>query len=286
MNCLDELDKFYTIKVILASNVLTESYEILSRKALHKIKSSFLNTIGTIRCGNFEALTKILAIESVEDRNIFNEYNEPIVTLYATVAFNIIDDEKGAYIANEIENMIQHRRIVKNDVDLNILPQDVEQHDNITIINNVELKGSRYNNFEITIFDEVERKQETIFDKTKKSLLPCPFCGKLPEFEVTIKDSGALKKYTGTIFCNNPMYCNVSPKTSFTDSDYETVCKMVSKHWNTRKFNSILTSETKTSSKRCIHEDWDADGCYCKKIGHIVYIERDCTDCPLKELER
>lgn len=35
MNCLDELDKFYTMKVMLAGNVLTESGEILSRKALH-----------------------------------------------------------------------------------------------------------------------------------------------------------------------------------------------------------------------------------------------------------
>lgn len=154
------------------------------------------------------------------------------------------------------------------------------------IINSVDLKGSKYNNFEIIVFDEVERKQETIFNETKESLLPCPFCGKIPEFEITKKQYSGLKKYTGTISCNNPMYCHVSLKTSFTDGDYETVCKMVSTHWNTRKFNSILTSGTKPRSNRCVYEDWDADGCYCTKIGHIVHIERDCTDCPLKVVEK
>ena len=286
MNFLDELDKFYTMKVMLASNALTESKEIISRKALHKIKSGFLNTVGTIKCGNFETLAKILAIECVEDKSVFNEYNEPLAILYATIAFNIIDDENGAYIANEIDTMSRNKKVVKNDVEFHILPQDVEHHDGITIINSAQSKGWKYNNFEIIVFDEVEKKHETIFDKTKESLLPCPFCSKIPEFEVTVKDSGALKKYTGTISCNNTMYCNVSLKTSFTDSDYETVCKMVSKHWNTRKFNSIPTIEHKVISKRCVYEDWDADGCYCKKIGHIVHIERDCTDCPLKEVEK
>lgn len=286
MNYLDGLDKFYTMKVMLASNVLTESGEILSRKALHKIKTDFLNTIGTIRCGNFETLTKILAIERVEDKEIFNEYNEPLVTLYATIAFNIVDDENGVYISNEIETMIENKRVVKNDMDLHILPHDVEQYDNITIVNSVKLQRQEDNNFEIIVFDEIERKQKTTFDKTKESLLPCPFCGKIPEFEVTIKDFGALKKYTGTISCNNPMYCHVSLKTSFTDSDYETVCKMVAKHWNTRKFNSIQTVEPKVKSKRCVYEDWDADGCYCETLGKIVHIERDCVDCPIKVVER
>ena len=81
----------------------------------------------------------------------------------------------------------------------------------------------------------VNKSEDLIYNETKDSLKPCPFCGKLPEFKIENETVSGLTKYKGAVFCNNQMECHVLPSTKFCDSNYQTVCKMVAKNWNDRK---------------------------------------------------
>ena len=89
--------------------------------------------------------------------------------------------------------------------------------------------------FNILVEEKEEYTQEKIYNETKESLKPCPFCGEIPKFQVNFEVISGAKKHKARVFCDNRLSCHVCPETSFYDGNFETVCKMVSNNWNTRK---------------------------------------------------
>lgn len=98
----------------------------------------------------------------------------------------------------------------------------------------------------------------------------CPFCGEKPSITFAYD---AMKRFSVSLKCINIM-CHINPKSSFYDGNFKTACDMVLKGWNQReqKENDSKNLDLKEvcACINCTNSEFDADGCYCKKLGKLV----------------
>lgn len=67
--------------------------------------------------------------------------------------------------------------------------------------------------------------------------------------------------------------CHINPKSSFYDGSFKTACDMVLMGWNKReqRENKLKDLDFKVCSCfDCTNSEFDADGCYCKKLEKLV----------------
>ena len=97
----------------------------------------------------------------------------------------------------------------------------------------------------------------------------CPFCGEKPSVTFAYD---AMKRFNVSLQCRNIM-CHINPKSSFYDGSFKTACDMVLMGWNKReqKENKLKDLDFKVCSCfDCTNSEFDADGCYCKKLEKLV----------------
>lgn len=262
---LNVLDNFGFIEVVLVDNNVDLENDVISTNGIESIQRQFNNVVGTIYYSDISIQAKIISIRKDENKEKHTILGEPLTTLFATLAYNV-EDVAGSIIQcrmNEFktENTLNNKLSV-----FFVIGKHHAYKENIRVIDSVYpvFKG---NSFEYRICNKNETF-DFITDKIKCSVLKCPFCGKLPKFTINTHEISNLIKYTATIFCDNQMECHVLPKTSFTDSNLDTVCKQVLMHWNSRYLEN-KDQESEIAKKdglcySCSNADWSLDGCYCK----------------------